>query len=271
MKNQTNLTERWITFVKIIFDPWILLASVALILLIRSGKNADIAFLRIILTILVALLSMIIGGLFIKKWMDIHNEKTLVLRGKLSIRSLKLLYFNLIQTENRTEKYIRKLKESDSNYELVKSNFEDIIEKCILLEEECINSIESWADIIEEANVKNIISKVKFLKAEIEKLEAEIGCLEKEVIEEIQAGDETGKDMVNQIEQKKNELNELRNQLLEKERKINASILSGMTGSYLPKDTIYSIYKCCPSCGSFYSGSYLCPFCGAPIAAGIKN
>jgi hypothetical protein len=270
-KKHLQLSERWITFFKIILDPWIILSMTFLVLLVVVSKHADNVPLRIILTTLVAILSMIIGSVFIRRWMEFHDEKNMILRGKLDIRHLKLIYFNLIQIETRTEKYIKRMDENVSNPELVKSNYEEIIEKCKLLEEECINAIENWTDIIEEANVKTRISKLKFLKAENDKLQIEISDLEKQMTEGGITSGEIMSKIKDQLEQKKLDLKEIRILIWEKEKEINASILSGMTGSYLPKDTIYSIYKSCPICGSFYSGSYICPFCSEPSTKGAIN
>ncbi len=268
---QTKLSERWIAFFKIILDPWIIITSVLLILLIQSSRGADSEVLRYILTLLVAGLSILIGALFIRKWMDIHEIKAMVVRGKLSIRSLKLLYFNLIQTEGRAEKFIRRLNEKDLNYELIKSNFEEIIEKCKLLEEECLNSIEDWSDIIEDADVKAKLSKLKLMDAECARLEMEIAGLERSISDNTNIAEEEKNAIRQRIEGKKTELKQVQSVMHENEIEINSSVLSGMTGSNLPKDTIFSIYKSCPSCGSFYSGSYICPFCGEPSKKRVIN
>jgi hypothetical protein len=265
IKKPTKLYERWITFIKIVFDPWAVMLTIFLFLLIRYAGDSDKIILKYIYTLLVAIISMLLGALLMRKWIDFMDENNLVIRGHLAIRSLKLIYLNLIQTEKRTKKYIENLKEEKLNFELVKSNFEEMKEKCHLLQEECLNSIENWSDIIDEANVKSRLSTIRNHKLEEEKLEGKIYVLDKIMHEDKTLDDEKRDRLRNRMEQIEIELGEVRKQVAEKENEINDSVLSGMINSSLKSDSVYSLYKSCPSCGRFYTGSDICPFCSEPF------
>ena len=271
IKKPTKLYERWITFIKIVFDPWAVMLTIFLFLLIRYAGDSDKIILKYIYTLLVAIISMLLGALLMRKWVDFMDENNLVIRGHLAIRSLKLIYLNLIQTEKRTRKYIDNLKEEKPNFELVKSNFEEMKEKCHLLQEECLNSIENWSDIIDEANVKSRLSTIHNYKLQEEKLEGKIYVLDKIMHEDKTLDDEKRGRLRDRMEQIEIELGEVRNQVAEKENEINASVLSGMINSSLKSDSVYSLYKSCPSCGRFYTGSDICPFCSEPFTTGSKN
>jgi len=267
IKKQTKLYERWITFIKIIFDPWVVLLSIILVLLfIYAGDSEKIA-LKYIFALLVSIISGLLGAIIMRKWIDLNDENIMIVRGLLTIRSLKLMYQSLQQTENRIKKYIENLDESEKNFSLIKSNFEEVKEKCLLLKEECINSIENWTDIIDEANVKTRLSTLKKLKLEEEKLEGKIYILDKIIQEDKNIDENKQAQMRDRIEQIEIELKELRTNISLKENEINSSILSGLLDTSLPTESVYSLYKSCPSCGSFYSGSNICPFCGEPFTA----
>ncbi len=249
---------------KIFLDPWVVLLLIFLGLLVSFAGDAERITLKYVYSLLIILVSGLLGSVIMRKWIDLNEENLIVIRGKLAIRSLKLIFFNLLQTEKRTKNYIHKLDEKFLNYDLIKSNFEEIKEKCQILEEECINSIENWTDVIEEANVKTRLIFINKLKLEEEKLEEKLFTLNKILKEDTSIEDEKRDKLMKQIDQAEFELKEAKSNLIKKEHEINSSILSGMTNSHLSSDTVYSLYKSCPSCGSFYSGSYMCPFCNEP-------
>ena len=41
MNRQTKLYDRWITFVRIIVDPWIIILSISLVILIVTVKHSE--------------------------------------------------------------------------------------------------------------------------------------------------------------------------------------------------------------------------------------
>lgn len=161
---QKKLKERWSTFINIILDPWVLILILGVITLILiSSKTSGNESLKLLLTVLISIVSSVLGGLFVKRWSDINEEKIIVARGKSAIRSLKLLFQNIKMIENRVTKYIENLNTDKDDFELLKNQFEEVIEKCNMLGEENINSIEDWTDIIPEADITTQIGTLSEL------------------------------------------------------------------------------------------------------------
>jgi len=241
MKKQTKLADRWITFIKIILDPWIIVLSIFMTLLITTSSHAENTTLKPILIFLVAILSGLIGGIFMRKWTDLHDEILVIDRGKLAIKSLKLIYFNLVRTERRTKVYLRRLNENKSDFELIKSNIEEIVEKCKMLEEECITAIGDWSDLIGDANAKTVIANIYYLEEKKDAIKKEIKELEKEIVNNPELQGKEGEIVKNKLEQKEFEINELNAKLIRKEEELNNSILSGMTSTDFFPENVYAI------------------------------
>lgn len=241
MKKQTRLNDRWITFIKIILDPWIIILGIFLLLIISSVKHSENINIHLFAILLIAIISGIIGAVFIKKWIDLHDEHLLINRGASAIRNLKLIYFNLLRTEKRIRIYIKKLDENNPAYELADSFFEEIIEKCRMLQEECINSISIWSDLIKDADAKTILTNIYNLKERKEKLARDILQLKKDFFEAVDREKISDEDFEKQMAQKEFDLKELSSRILESEDRINHSILSGMTETTFIKDSNTSL------------------------------
>jgi len=236
MKILTKILERWIIFVKIILDPWLIILSIVLVVLISAVVHAEKVTLQPFILILVSLLSGLLGAIFIRKWIDLNEEKPIIVRGEHAIKNLKLIYFNVQRTEKRIKLYIKKLNEENLNLDLIKLQFEEIVEKCTMVEEECINAISLWSDIIDKADAKNILLNMFTLKEKELNLKKSINQLKKEFKEnpsEFRMDIET---FEKQLDQKEFEIKELTQQILKKEDEINHSILSGMAGTAFYKD-----------------------------------
>jgi len=236
MNRQTKLYDRWITFVKIIIDPWIIILSISLVILILTVKHSESLTLHPFIIILVALLSGLMGAVFIRKWIDMKDEKFTIIRGEQAIKNLKLIYFNLQRTERRIKIYIKKLNERNPDPELNKSYFEEIIEKCNMIEEECINAISLWSDLIEGSDARTILLNMFNLKEKEGNFKKNVLQLKKDFTEdssELRMGED---EFLKQMDQKEFELKELTTQILKEEEKINHSILSGMTGTAFYKE-----------------------------------
>jgi hypothetical protein len=136
--------------------------------------------------------------------------------------------------KKRIQVYITRQNEEQSKKSTILS-FEELIEKCNILEREVINSIENWSDIIPDANIStklediNLATKyIKREKALTEKLKRELELLktrpekEKEELKNI-ITEKAGKIIKKEIE------------IENKVENINSSILGGIS--------IYSLSK----------------------------
>ena len=158
--------------------------------------------------------------------------KVLVARGKSAIRSLKLILLNISNIERRTKEYIACLDKENIEHKLITSNFEEMIEKCNILEEEIISSIENWTDIIPEvANLKTQIGLVSEMKLRQIDLENDISSLNKEIEIIKEGGSKQKEDLHKRLIDKENDLSDTRKKLRETESKINTTVLSGLTSS----------------------------------------
>ena len=81
----------------------------------------------------------------------------------------------------RTQGYIKTLSVEEKDYKLIVKNFEEVIEKSIIIEEEVLSSMENWTDIIPEvADLKSLIGTVSQFKERETELEKELISLQKE-------------------------------------------------------------------------------------------
>jgi len=193
--------ERWGAFLAIVSDPPSIMLLVCTIflwvmLVLQSDRPSPTQLdktVTVTLTLLVSLSSGILGGVLGKKWDDYLGERVIVARGKSAIRSLKLLLGSTVALQNRAQLFIRHItldadaNDDDSQEELsaalVTTHLEEITGRCILLAEGVLSSIESWTDIIPEADVKTQIGVISELNRQLEALNGEIAGLGNELSE----------------------------------------------------------------------------------------
>lgn len=252
--NLKSLKNRWLAFFKIIGDPWVIILFIGVILLIISSSFLTISeSIKNILVVIISIVSSLLGGIFAKRWSDLNEENILIARGNSAIRNLKLLLLNIGQIEKRVSVYISRLKKENNEYELTKTYLEEIIEKCNILEEEVINSIENWTDIIPEANLKTQIGIVTELKSEIDRLSQQITELNKELNVTQESGAQEMTNLVDKLSSKEKELKDFKRKLWEKENELNTSVLSGLTwNTGINIGKIPSLSHTCSICGKEY-------------------
>jgi rubrerythrin len=248
----------WGDFIRILFSPSVLILILATIgLIIGNQTQENNPFFSKTITFIISIFSGIVGALIAKKWIEINEAGILVTRGKSAIRGLKLLLLNINSLEQRVNVHLNRLIEKDPHSEIAKHNYEEIIEKCNSLEEEALNAVEEWEDIIPEANIKTKIGVISRLKGERGNLEEEIEKLKKQKEE----SDEVSEELTKELEEKENELVEVKDELKSKEWELDNSILSGMDDSDV---RIYSEFTC-SDCNNTFSSTELnprCPECG---------
>jgi len=231
MIEKISLKEKWYHFFNIILDPWIIILIVLTFFFILSSNFITQEPQKTIFSIILSLISGILGGVFAKKWSDIFEGKLIITRGISAIRSLKLLLLNISAIENRVFIYIKQLDKETINHEMIKTNFEEIIEKCNILEEEGLNAIENWTDIIPEANIKTQIGIISDLKKNGCELMLQIENLNKELKKNKELNEKEKKELTTEIRKKTEDLKKLNKQLNHKETDLFPFGLGGITGS----------------------------------------
>lgn len=273
-KNKQSLKDKWGNFLNVMLDPWVVIMLIATTAFIYYSTQTEDKNLLAIITLIISLLSGLLGGIIANRWAQMTELKVLVARGKSAIRSLKLILLNIVNIEKRTKEYITCIDKDNKEHKLITSDFEEVIEKCNILEEEIISSIENWTDIIPEvANLKTQIGLVSEMKMRQAELEGDISNLNNKITTVKEEGSKQKEELQKKLVDKETDLSKTRQKLREAESKINTSVLSGLTstpitigsgsGSYLYGNVIGSI---CKKCGKthFSSGLYadgLCDNC----------
>lgn len=162
------LLESWKKFALVALDP----ISVLLIvtgggLTILSVSQAN-ALISSVLTLIISILAGIVGALWYDKWTARNAERMLLARGKVAVRSLKLLLGQVISLDDRVQVYARRLRSENLSASVteavIMTYFEEVIGRCGLLQDDTVGSIENWIDIVPEADVKTDIGAIRRLK-----------------------------------------------------------------------------------------------------------
>jgi hypothetical protein len=176
-----KLRKRWELFFDVILDPWTLLLIISAILLFAFSIGQTNTTISSLFFVLITIASTILGGRITKHWVDITEGGVVIARGKSAVRGLKLLLRNISALEQRVAKCSDGNDEIEKHPEVTKRNYEEIREFCNLLEEETVNSIENWTDIVPEADIKTQIGIIGELKQSLQGKEEELEELNNEL------------------------------------------------------------------------------------------
>lgn len=229
-----SLKEKWSNFFDIIFEPAVIILIVFVTFFIYySNQTTDKTILAIV-SIGISIFSSLLGGIIAHRWAEMTEQKVLVTRGSSAIRSLKLISYNINKIANRTKEYINSLDKENKEYKLIVSNYSEMIEKCNILAEEVISSIENWTDIIPEVNnVKSQLGIISDKINEQDSIAKELDILKTKLDEsqnQLSEGSKENEELKTSITEKENELIKIRKELRVAENKYNTSILSGLRG-----------------------------------------
>jgi hypothetical protein len=238
-----SFKQRWQVFLSIVFDPWTLcfLISTALLLYKSLTQNNPSVSTTTLFTILITLSSAVLGGRVSKQWIDATEGGILIARGKSAVRSLKLLLSTIISMDKRIDRYLSHddIKRSD----VAKLSLEEVKERCNLLAEESVSSIENWTDIIPEADVKTHIGIISDLKFEFESTAKDLQALKTELSQTKNKSKEEQKKLEEAVQDKDKELLKLQREMRKKETNFGIGLdpsggsyvtLSGITSSISP-------------------------------------
>jgi hypothetical protein len=193
-----------------------------------------------ILTFLVSLFSGVLGGIVAKRWDDLTEEKVIVARAKSANRSLQLLLSSVIALERRVRLYIQRHNDAEHKSqitsEVVKTYLEEIVEASLGLEEEVINSIEDWKDILPDLEINTVLNLIRELNGNYKDSLTQL--------EQVNAALQETKDKseadVNKLKEEKNEikkeLSRIQKELSEKSFQVGVPSIGGslIGGSIIP-------------------------------------
>lgn len=283
----TDLKRKWRLFLYIILDPFLILLIIITICLIyfsSDDKNKNVYFILIVLS---SISCSFIGALIYRKWEEFNDKPILIARGKSAIRNLKLLMSSIAALEKRVKIFLFNLNDAKNTRVVTSSNLEEIIDKCITLKEETINSIENWIDIIPEADVTTQIGTLSDLNNELNNLKKEVIILNNEKRKKDKEKEKDTnliKQLNNKISEKEKQMESKNDEILNLKKKIDNSILGGITSTTIgvsgysgysgmadfPNKLITFMYKC-DSCGKAFTSpaglsalsKHICPECQA--------
>lgn len=261
-KNVQTLKEKWKIFINLILDPWVVVLIIMTFAFIHYSTQIEDKKTLAIIAVIISLVSGVLGGVIANRWAQMTELKVLVARGKSAIRSLKLILLNISNIEKRTKEYIVRIDKENKECKLIISNFEEVIEKCNILEEEIISSIENWTDIIPEvANLKTQIGLISEMKLRQAELEGDISSLNEKIETIKEEGSKEKEELQKSLSDKELNLIETRQKLKNAESKMNGSVLSGLTSTQYALGTNSHFYgsnfldNTCSQCGKLHLSS----------------
>lgn len=279
--HRTSWKARWSAFLDITFDPWVLLlftaGMVLSVVLVRQENPEAVAAL----TLMLSLISGVLGGLLTARWTNITDERTIVARGKVAVRSLKLLLSNLAALDRRACTYLERCKQPDPdaplNREVVVTYLEEVIGRCEVLEEEALSSIENWTDIIPEADIRTQIGVISQLKEEVGQRAADLQNLSTQLAEVQGRSEEKERELRKEMAGKEKELSRLRKDLQERQYSFGSVVdvgsgygigtgsLGSVSGGAL---NLSHLTSSCNKCGYSTQGLVIggCPKCGHALS-----
>jgi len=223
-----TLWEKWKLFIGLIFDPWTLCFLIATTLIIYLSHSQTDPTVTNLFTVLITLSSAVLGGRFTKQWTDITEGGVVVARGKAAVRGLKLLLNNIVSLDKRLQQLLAR-SQGDKKYasKVITTFFEEIRERCSILADEAVSSIENWTDIIPEADVKTHIGAISALGAELEGKEVELRELQGEFSQAKDIAEDDKRKLRDGIREKEKEIAKLEDEL--RSSRINFGAPLGIT------------------------------------------
>lgn len=180
-KRWTQLGQNWMGFLALVLDPLVLFLLVAAILLGVVVVTQRDPVVVAVLTIILGVASGLLGGVVSQKWSALTEEKVICARGRLAVRGLKLLLGNITALERRVREYLERHAASNGTPTLTpavtQTCLEEIIERCVVLQEEALSSIENWTDIVPEADIKTQIGVITQLRLKLAAQSAQVADL----------------------------------------------------------------------------------------------
>jgi len=224
----SDLSSSWGSFLSVSLNPLVIIFFlVSLLLLFFSSRQTD-PQLTILLTLMLSVITSLLGGIVASKWGDLTQEKVLLTRGKSANRNLQLLLERSISLEKRVLVYLTRF--SDNDYrgnitpEVLVTYFEETIQECLSIENFIVNSIQDWTDILPEADIKSVISYIQEQKNKVEEYQNKLEMVTRELSMSIEQNTESSAKAASLLEERNKLITEI-NQMRE-----NMQISASRTG-----------------------------------------
>jgi len=173
----------------------------------------------------------------------------------------------------RSDQYQADELANENQNQIILNSYKEFGDRCDSLQDETINAIEEWKDIIPEANITTDLGEIARLKTDQIKMKQEMTTIKRDQELERDKTDEEIESFRSKLESKGDELEKIRIELANKEKFLASSGYSGMSatpsGSIIWKkiDDDLTLDRC-SSCGTIFARSPyggVCPSCGTII------
>lgn len=178
---KNNFFHRWENLIYVVFDPAVIILLIICVILFFVSKNQTDTTMLFILTLAMSLFTGILGSVFTKRYDDIFETKIIHSKGQSATRNLQFLLNNSIDLEKRIGEYLKRFSEDVTtktiSKEVIRTYLEEAIRNCVSIEENIVNSLLDWKDIVPEADIQEKINSITKYKEQIihqEKMLAEI-------------------------------------------------------------------------------------------------
>ena len=181
--------KSWRALLNTLLNPWVLLlvACVAFLQYKAPGLVGAPPFILTAFSVLLTISTVVLGGVVVRRWDELTEEKVLVARGETAIRSLKLLVDNVTAMRRRATQYLDRHMDEEARkritHEVVRTYLEEVILNLKNLEIQSLGSIDNWKDIIPQADVNTQVALVRELARDKLGTEQELAELRKGIVE----------------------------------------------------------------------------------------
>lgn len=246
-----DFMTRWGAFLGTIFDPWALVLAITTVSSGMSAVKTTPAVASGLLTLLTSISAGLLGGRIAQRWAALVDESVIAARGKSAVRGLKLQLVGAADLERRTRLFLQRCEAPTgtgvSNGFSVPMALEEVVDRCRLLEEQLLSSIEDWTDIVPEADIKTKIGEITKLASQIDQLSGDILATRKELDDaKVESAFERQK-LKDELERKEKVLRETKNELATRRAEFpvlsynpsaSAAVLTGLTIPLFPNVTL---------------------------------
>jgi len=224
--------EEWRVASAAVVSPATLVVLISTVILGWVAINQhDGLLLAAIFTLGTSVAAGILGAVIWDRWVRLTGRSVLVDKGKSAIRSLKLLWRNLNACQGRVTTYLDRRKTGVTG-DVVNTWLEEEIQRLATLQEEALNAISNWTDIIPEADVTAQLAPYRELQASVLTLKTAKEELEADLKRVSGVDTERALELNRQFRKREAELEKVNKQLAAEAVRLGTSVLSGLSGPH---------------------------------------
>ncbi len=284
--------EEWRFASEAVVSPATLVVLISTVILGWVAINQhDGLLLAAVFTLGTSVAAGILGAVIWDRWIRLTGRSVLVDKGKSAIRSLKLLWRNLNACQGRVTIYLDRRKTGVTG-DVVNTWLEEEIQRLSTLQEEALNAISNWTDIIPETDVTAQLAPYRELQASVLTLKGAKEELEADLRRVSGVDTERALELNRRLRKREAELEEVKRRLAAEAVRLGTSVLSGLSGPASMAGTgldplhlseihhglddikIMRLIGRCDQCGEKFTtdhaGQSKCPAC-QQIAVSVKS